>query len=713
VALEEPVVRIGLGVPPAKVAVAATGRYRVLDRYTRQPLGRPVFEREEVLLVLDRPRAEALATVYRVQVASTADRAAAETLQAQLQARLNEPVSVEYFPDRRTYRVRIGQARTPQEASALAEKLRAEGMEDVWIVEDPAPPEGAQTMRLVDSEYRDTPLGAGGVWVVPEERSERVIVEGSEYRGILEVLIGRAGALAVINHLPLEEYLKGVVPNEMGPGQYPEVEALKAQAVAARTYVYKNLGQFGTDGYDICDSMRCQVYKGYLTEQALTNDAIRETRGEVLTWEGKPINALYTAACGGHTEDGFRVFEEEKGPYLRGVPCYPEREQSRDSVLALSTRRRLPAGDGRRADGIYEAAVLSALGMLPPEAVDRAWLDAAADTADLRAWTFRALRLIGKRPGRHDFASAPIATRAALARYWVQVFSWEERVRRLLSEPDLEGLLAFPDAREVPAADRARVAYLVREGWYEPSSEGRLRPLSAPVRGDTVRTLYRILERYESLGLESGVVLGRRGGALEVRAAGEKTRLSLASDPFLFRRATGTAVGAPELPLRPGDSITYHAGRGGVDLLVLEDPRRGLSDDRFMPNLWWEVRLKREEADKRLRRRVEVGRLVDLVPLEYGPSQRVTRLKVVGNRAESVLTGFRIRVALGLREDLFVLDRQYDADGNVATFVFSGKGWGHGVGLCQVGAYGMALRGKNYRDILSHYYSGAGLEREF
>jgi stage II sporulation protein D len=64
-------------------------------------------------------------------------------------------------------------------------------------------------------------------------------------------------------------------------------------------------------------------------------------------------------------------------------------------------------------------------------------------------------------------------------------------------------------------------------------------------------------------------------------------------------------------------------------------------------------------------------------------------------------------MALGLKEDLFVMDRQYDKDGNVSVFVFSGKGWGHGVGMCQVGAYGMALRGKTYREILAHYYSGA------
>ncbi len=709
--IEEPAVRIGLGVPASKVAVGATGRFRVLERRTHAPIAS--FEREEILFVTDRPVTAEAQPIFRVQVASTADRQAAETLQTQLAARLGEPVSVEYFPDRRTYRVRVGQARTPQEAGALADRLRSEGTEDVWIVEEPPPGPGSGVMRLVDAQYRDTPIGPDGAWVVPEGRAERVIVEGSEYRGVLEVYVGRAGTLSVVNHVGLEEYLRGVVPNELGPGLYPEPEALKAQTVAARTYVYRNLGQFAADGYDICDSMRCQVYKGFLTEHPMTDETIRQTRGEVLTYDGKPIHAQYTAACGGHTEDGYRVFENETGPYLRGVACYPEREQARAAVVQLSTRRRPSAGEERRAEGIYEAALLSVLGMLPPKAAHRGWLDAPADTNDIRGWAFRALRLIGKRPGRHDFATAPIATRVEVARYLVQVFSWEERVERLLSDLDVEGLLAFADAAAVPAVDRARVAYLLREGWYETDGDARLRPLDAPRRGEIVRTLFRIVERYESLGLKSARVLGRRGDSLEVRAGGETQRLALAAEPFLFRQANGRALPAAELPLRPGDPVQYHAEGSRIDLIVLEDTRRGLSDDRFLPNLWWEVRLTREEAERRLRRRVEVGRLVDIVPLEYGPSQRVTRLKVAGRRGEATLTGFKIRVALGLREDLFVMDRQYDSDGNVATFVFSGKGWGHGVGLCQVGAYGMALRGKSYREILSHYYRGVEIERKF
>ena len=71
-----------------------------------------------------------------------------------------------------------------------------------------------------------------------------------------------------------------------------------------------------------------------------------------------------------------------------------------------------------------------------------------------------------------------------------------------------------------------------------------------------------------------------------------------------------------------------------------------------------------------------------------------------------MLTGLKVRWGLGLRENLFVVDRELDGAGDVARFVFTGKGWGHGVGLCQVGASGMAQAGATYDQILKHYYSG-------
>src|SRR5262249_36161508 len=161
-------------------------------------------------------------------------------------------------------------------------------------------------------------------------------IEGVLYRGYGSAFVNSTGRLTVINVLSMEDYLKGVVPNEIGPASASTYESLKAQAVAARTYAYKNLKQFDEDGYDICATPRCQVYSGYNTENAMTSKAVEETKGEIITYQGEPINALYTSTCGGHTEDSQNMFEGWNYPYLKGVECYPEESESTQKMAKIS-----------------------------------------------------------------------------------------------------------------------------------------------------------------------------------------------------------------------------------------------------------------------------------------------------------------------------------------------------------------------------------------
>jgi stage II sporulation protein D len=86
---------------------------------------------------------------------------------------------------------------------------------------------------------------------------------------------------------------------------------------------------------------------------------------------------------------------------------------------------------------------------------------------------------------------------------------------------------------------------------------------------------------------------------------------------------------------------------------------------------------------------------------------------VLGSDGEVVLKGLRVRWGMNLRENLFVVDRELDGKGQVERFVVTGKGWGHGVGLCQVGAFGMALSGSTFEEILQHYYTGVTLQKAY
>ncbi|RKD28032.1 stage II sporulation protein D [Caminicella sporogenes DSM 14501] len=152
---------------------------------------------------------------------------------------------------------------------------------------------------------------------IVEKDSDQIInIDGKNYRG--DVIFKRYlnSDITVINYLTLQEYLYGVVPKEMS-GDWP-LEALKAQAVAARNYAVANMGKHSNYGFDLCSGIDCQVYGGYDAEKPRSNMAVDETDGKVLTYDGKVINAFFHSNSGGHTEDSENVWSLYI-PYIRGV----------------------------------------------------------------------------------------------------------------------------------------------------------------------------------------------------------------------------------------------------------------------------------------------------------------------------------------------------------------------------------------------------------
>lgn len=147
-----------------------------------------------------------------------------------------------------------------------------------------------------------------------------VTINGATYRGKGEAIDSRAGGLAGVNVLPIEQYLYGVVPRELGPVAFPEMEAQKAQAVAARTYAVAGLGKRAANGYDLRATTDDQVYGGYTAEHPVSSAAVDATAGLVLTHQGNLITALYSSTAGGHTADNEESFASLPIAYLRGVP---------------------------------------------------------------------------------------------------------------------------------------------------------------------------------------------------------------------------------------------------------------------------------------------------------------------------------------------------------------------------------------------------------
>ncbi len=152
---------------------------------------------------------------------------------------------------------------------------------------------------------------------------------GSElrrYPGVLEIIPKGAATVLPVNVLPMEDYLRGVVPAEMPPSWGPE--ALKAQAVAARTYALRKVLLGGRGDFDLEGNEFDQAYSGLSQQRPASTEAVTATRGQVLTFDGRLIEALFMASGGGHTENSeFGFIRWDHGlkpavnlPYLRGIP---------------------------------------------------------------------------------------------------------------------------------------------------------------------------------------------------------------------------------------------------------------------------------------------------------------------------------------------------------------------------------------------------------
>ncbi|MDR0653569.1 MAG: SpoIID/LytB domain-containing protein [Synergistaceae bacterium] len=137
--------------------------------------------------------------------------------------------------------------------------------------------------------------------------------ENVKYRGKLTFIKAGSG-FTVINELPLEDYVRGILKAEMA-ADWP-FEALKAQAILARTYAVRNRGRFGKRGYDFDAGENSQVYRGVNAESPLTDKAVLETAGMVLTWNGSPADIYYHSDSGGATADAADVWGSVR-PYLR------------------------------------------------------------------------------------------------------------------------------------------------------------------------------------------------------------------------------------------------------------------------------------------------------------------------------------------------------------------------------------------------------------
>jgi stage II sporulation protein D len=613
---------------------------------------------------------------YRLQIAALRDERQSQDLARRLAEETGQPAEATFDAGIDLYRVRVGHYATREEAESDLRRLGGIGVIGGFVVNDGG---GVSEPALRLTQGASSVTYPGRWLAVSRIDGEGIRANGKRYRGRILVYLNDRGLLNLINELPVEQYLRGVVPSEMGPAQYNQVEALKAQAVAARTYTLRTRGEFSREGYDICATPRCQVYSGMGVEHPLSDRAIAETAGQVLLYQGQLVDALYSSTCGGHTEDVKVIFPLKDEPYLQGVPCMEEGLER----LAGS----LPPGLGFPAG--LTRQLLPPAPERPPHEVLQARLEHLALLAGLAV-------------PRERLASLD---RREIQRFVSSVFDLAVDARLLVAPEDVTYLLHDPP-KDWSQDDLRRAAWLVESGLITG-------PLDQPLDEEEVEgMLLALAELLQVVRREEVSFLGFSQGGVLVKAGKDKEEKTypLPERIATFRRR-GELIASADLALVPGDLLTLYWQGERLVAAAQEVDLDGVAFDRSSPYSSWT----RFRTDSQLAKNVDtrfpgVG-FRDLEILARGESGRVGKIRILGDGGKTVeVDGLAIRWTLDVPDTLFTAKRLAPKN-REAGWLFTGRGFGHGVGMCQVGSYGMAQRGHTYRDILTHYYSGTELGR--
>ena len=541
------------------------------------------------------------------------------------------------------------------------------------------------------------------------ERINPVRLNGKAYRGKLEVFVNSRGTLTVVNVVPLEDYLLGVVPAELG---LPHIEAQKAQAIAARTYAVANTNTYGTKGFDMVPTVWSQVYRGVAIETKMGSQAVRETRGQVATYQGKPIMAYFTSTCGGRTENVENVFDTNE-PYLRGVECSLEGHRHFEPFLIKTVRTPAKLRNEEYLDLVRLMSLLAVNGFsLTTNQFTDDWFDEEPTIGEVSNWINQIATRFGKPfPNVSKETLKPLE----LARVLAALAYTPGAADTLLSDSDITYHLSFDDAAEVPKERRADLAMLMRDGLFTLHADLTLKPQKYFRRADLLRLIRQIYEKKKWMPtLQTAEAKSAADGKLVLKSGRSERTVTVKPDVFLFRTFGASAYPVKEAALVGGEEVRFQTDSyGAVTYLEVSPTDQPTVAERMSPFTNWTTSLGASAVQSRLSRYVRgIGTLYDVNIKRQGYSRRAAELEIIGSNGTKILKGGAIRSALRLKEQLFVINKRYSGS-QVASYTFTGRGWGHGVGMCQYGAYGLAKMGVKYDDIIKHYYTGVDVTKAY
>ncbi len=691
--IKTPTIRVGLGVNLSDIKISSSSGMKI---YEISPNYKILSEDEDQVFV--KGRKEKLNEKFVIQVFQTKDREKAEDFAEVLMAKIDHAVYVSENTESELsgrFQVKVGDFLTRSDALGYIKSLNQIGVEDTWILREEITEEESKPLWiLVNNELKslsdDTVL-----YFIPSHQRSFLSFNGNDYRGIL-VLRATPKGIVVINILNLDDYLKSVVASELSPYTYYKLEALKAQAVAARTYALRNVGMNEELGFDLSDSPNSQYYKGMRAEHHLSSRAVDMTRGEAALYNGRLINALYTSTCGGMTENVEDIFDGPPIPYLKSIKCIYDR----DNEWLVKGKNLMEPVQVNGGDAGLDIAFLLSLKVIPAE-TNVSDYNKEASFAETFSWIKNAFAFLRIKNEKFN-QSVSSLTPATFSGLIVDAFGWDERVKNLLLDKDRDSIIM--NSNNLRKEERINLAYFVQEGIFRTPEEigDPRRPLT---RGEVAHYLRKVLESYRELS-RPAIFRAIDGDRIELKEEEENKQFFISPSLFLLKSNGGNSSFASQLTLSAGQEVKFIENDGNLGLLEVVSPSQTNALDRNSSFHRWKIRISRKALGKRINQFYPIGSLIDILPQRRGESKRVVEMLLKGKDGQAVVKGIRIRRVLGLSETLFVIDREYDKEGAITHFTFNGKGLGHGVGLCQVGAFGMALAGADYKGILKKYYRG-------
>ena len=222
--------------------------------------------------------------------------------------------------------------------------------------------------------------------------------------------------------------------------------------------------------------------------------------------------------------------------------------------------------------------------------------------------------------------------------------------------------------------------------------------------------LFRLIEKKAAFEWQQGVLISWDGATMKLMVNGQPNEFRLSPDAPIYQRVGDEKLALSQGSWIGGELMDFRAVDGAIRMLVYRNNFANPAADRYSRVALWQTHKTRQELDTAFGS-LKIGDLQDVRVVERGPSERPVNTEIVGSSGRRPVGALRLRSLLGLRDSLFSFDIERNARGEIIGMMFFGRGWGHGVGMCQVGAYGMALDGATYDQILKTYYNGIELKK--